>query len=345
MFGRWKTFTALGTLLFLVVSASCGGAAPTPAASAAPAASGTTVAAATPAATPTPAYPTKPLTILLGWSAGSASDQGSRALAEATQKAYGQPIIVQNMPGAGSAIAATAVAKAKPDGTTILFTAFGILTQPHIEEVTYDPLKDYVPIMQVGGYVGVLVVQANGPYKTLKDFLAYAKANPGKVRWATSGIGSQPDLSGRLLAEKAGVQMTGIPFNSGAEGVAAVLGGNVDAAISTPGNTLPLIREGKLRALGSTATTKDPKSPEIPTFTEQGYDVTLLGWWAIAAPKGTPDYVIDSLHKAFKTGLETAPYTTWMGNALQPIVYLGPKDTMEMWKTQYALFGSMLKKK
>lgn len=303
----------------------------------------TLLAAAAGCAAPAAKYPSGPVTVLVGWAAGSASDTGARALAEATVKHFGQPIAVQNVPGAGGGLAAMQVSQAKPDGYTLLFTAFGIVTQPHLEDVTYKPLEDFIPILQVGGYPEVLVVRAESPYKSLKELMDYAKANPGKVRWATSGFGSAPDLTGQLLARSGAAEMTAVPFNSGAEGVAAALGGHVDAAISTTGATIALLREGKLRALGISMAERDKGAPDIPTMKEQGFDVQLLGWWAIAAPKGTPESIVQSLHDAFKKGLADPPYTTVMEKALQPIVYLGPKDTLAKWKADYEAFGALLK--
>lgn len=336
-----------GALALVIATLSCGGSpVAQPSAAPATAAAQTTAPTAAPAVAKTaaPAYPTQPLTMMVGWSAGSASDRGARALAESTQKYFGQSIVVQDMPGAGGQLAVSDVARAKPDGTKILFTAFGILTQPHMGEVTYKPLEDFIPIAQIGAYFGILVVAKDSPYKTMKDFIEFARANPGKIRWGTSGVGSQPYLAGRLLEEKAGVKMTTVPFNSGAEGIAAVVGGNVDAAIGSPSEAAPQIQSGTVRALGMTATERDKGLPNVPTMKEQGYDVVLLGWWAIAAPKGTPDYIVEGLHKAFKSGLESEPYMGVMAKMLFQIPYLGPKDTMETWKRDYEILGRLLKK-
>ncbi len=338
--------SALGwlTASVLVVGAACCGATQAPAASKAPAASSAPAAAATQAPTPAPpAYPTAPVNFVVGWAAGSASDIATRALAESSQKYLGQPIVVQNVPGAGSAIGATQVAKSKPDGYNVLFTAFGILTQPHIEQVTYKPLEDFIPIIQVGGYAEVLVVRPESPFKTAKDIVEFGKANPGKIKWATSGVGSAPDLAGLLLAKAGGFQATPIPFTSGAEGVAAALGGNVDAAFSTTGATIQLIKDGKLRALGITMAAREPAAADIPTFKEQGYDVQLLGWWSLAVAKGTPAAVVQTIHDAVRKGLADDPYKAVMAKALQPIIYLGTADTAAKWKAEYETFGTLLR--
>ncbi len=289
------------------------------------------------------ASPSSPVTLKVGWAPGSASDLGARALAESTQKYLGQRIIVENVVGGGSARAATQIARAKPDGQNLLFTAFGILTQPHLEEVPYKPLEDFVPVLQVGGYPELLVVGAESPFKSLKEFLDYAKANSGKVRIATSGFGSAPDIAGRLLERAAGVQFTSVPYNSGAAGVAAVMGGHLEAAFSTSGATYGLIKSGKLRSFGLTLPERYLGMPDIPTFKEQGFDVNLLGWWAIVAPKGTPESIVQAIDAAFRKGMENAPYTTVMEAAHQPITYLGPKDLANVWKQQYSTFGEMLK--
>ncbi len=330
-----------GVLALVIATLSCGGSA-TPVAQ--PSTQGAATAAPVVAKTATPAYPTQQLTIMVGWSAGSASDRGARAIATATEKSFGKPIVVEDMPGAGGQLAVSDVARAKPDGTKILFTAFGILTQPLMGEVTYKPLEDFIPIMQIGGYFGILVVAIDSPYKTLKDFIEAARANPGKIRWATSGIGSQPWLTGRLLAEKANVKITEVPFNSGAESITAVAGGNVDAAIGSPSEGLAMISAGKVRPLAMSAAERDKGLPDVPTMKEQGFDVELLGWWALAAPKGTPDYMIDALSKAFKSGIAAEPYVTVMNQMRFQIPYLGPKDTMERWKRDYEIFGRLLKK-
>ena len=289
-----------------------------------------------------PKYPTRPVTLVLGFGAGSSSDQAARALAESSHKHLGQPIVVQNVPGAGSATAANQIAKAQPDGYNILFTAFGIVTLPHLEPVPFKPLEDFIPVIQVGGFPLLFLVRADSPFKTLKDFANYAKQNPGKANHATSGVGTSTDLAGLLFAKSGDFQLTAVPFAS-AQGIAALLGGTADSTFNVPSASIQYIQEGKLRALGITSAERHKALPDVPTFKEQGFDVQLFGWWALAVPKGTPDYAVNTIHDAVKKGLADDPYKSMMDKALQPIDYLGPADTMAKWRAEYQLFGDLLK--
>lgn len=288
-------------------------------------------------------YPTRDLTLLIGWAPGASLDQAGRALAEATQKHFGQPIVPQNVAGAGGGIALAQLAQAKPDGYTIVITAAGVVTQPHLEDVTYKPLEDFIPFMQVAGYPVVYVVRADSPYKTLKDLVDYGKANPGKIRFGASGIGSTIHLTGELFARAAGIQITNVPFNSAAEGVAGVIGGNLDAAADSPGTIVAHLQEGRLRALAISTPERYKLLPNIPTFKEQGYAVDGFWWWDLAAPKGTPDSVIQTLDAAFQKGMKDEPFTTWIEKTRNAVVYLGRQENEKKWKADYERLGAILK--
>ncbi len=288
-------------------------------------------------------YPTGPVTLVVGWSAGSGADGAARSLAEGTQKHLGQPITIKNVPGAGGSIGATEVVNAKPDGYTILFSTGSMVTQPHFESVPYKPGENIIPVIQVGGYPIALIVRADSPYKNLDDFIAEAKKNPGKLNYSTAGFGSILHVVAEMLWQKAGVTLTHVPFASNREGVVALMGGNLQASIGTPADFLVDVREGRLKVLGVAMPQRAAGLEDIPTFKELGYDVTPFGWWGVAVPKGMPDSISQKLHDAFKKGMDEPPFTDWMSKNKYTKVYLNSADTLAQWKREMAMYGDMAK--
>ena len=294
-------------------------------------------------AAPQKAYPSGPVTMIVSWAAGGAADTAARALAEATKRFLGQPIVVQNVAGAGGAQGAVQVAKAKPDGYTIMFTTGSMVTQPHFEDVPYKVLEDFIPVIQVGGYPTMIVVRTDSRFKSFKEVVEYAKKNPGKLNYSTSGFGSIHHLLAERLFQSAGIQLTHVPFKDLRQGVTALLGGHLDLSAATPFDVVGHLQEGRVRALGLFLGERYKDMPDIPTWKEQGYDSVGFGWWGVAVPQRTPNSIVQKLHDAFKKGTENPPFTTVMNNLKTPIMYLNSQDTFKKWKEDYKKYGDVAK--
>jgi tripartite-type tricarboxylate transporter receptor subunit TctC len=263
------------------------------------------------AATLTPAqaqtYPDKPIKIIVPSAPGGPTDVPARLASQILPSRIAQPIVVENRPGAGGAIGARAVASAPPDGYTLLAgntSVFAVI--PAVSaSAGFDPIKDFAPVAKVSESFQILVVLPSFPAKTLKEFLDYAKANPGKLNYAHTGPGGLPHLTAELFKAKTGTDLVGVSYRSGGESVTAVLSGAVQLTFESITVLLPLIREGKVRALGVTTAKRSPLAPDLPTIAEQGVaDYEVLTFNGIVAPKGTPAAIVSKLNAAMNEGLK-----------------------------------------
>lgn len=272
-------------------------------------------------------FPSKPLTLVVPFAAGGPTDAMARTLAHALSTILGQTMIVDNRPGAGGNIGADYVARAQPDGYTLLFGTSGPLAinVSLYSKITYDPIKSFTPIIQIGHLPNVLVVNPSVPAHNVKELIAYAKANPGKLSFASSGNGASSHLAGVMFNSMAGTDVQHIPYKGTGPALNDLLGGQVTMAFTDVLTALPHIKAGKLRVLGVTTATRSQVIPDVPTLAEQGlkgFDVSVF--FGIVAPAGTPQETITRLNAAFvkalaqpdvrKTlaaqGLEPAPATT-----------------------------------
>ena len=269
-------------------------------------------------------YPTKPINLFLGWGAGGATDVTMRALCEAAGRTLGQPIVVTNKPGGGSAVALAFLKNEKPDGYTIgNISAAGILSQ-YMRKVPYDVRTDFTPILRYGDYAFGVVVRPEAPWKTFKELVEFAKANPGKIKYSTSGAGSFHHMAMEALAKLEGVQWVHIPYKSGHEATTAILGGHVDVEACSS-EWKPYVESGKLRLLATYNPQRLPKYPEIPTWVDLGYKLAASSLVGIVGPKGMPRPIVDKLHSAFKPALEDPVFKKAMDNLDMPIVYRDPE--------------------
>lgn len=249
-------------------------------------------------------FPTKPVTLIVPWVAGGSTDICMRGLAESTAKYLGQPVIVENKPGgAGSVGPATMAATAKPDGYTLSQIPLGVFRLPHTMKTTWDPLKDFTYIIQLTGYTYGIVVKKDAPWKTLKELLAFAKANPSKVTYATPGVGTLQHVTMEKLARKEGIKWIHVPQKGGIEVITATLGGHVMVGAETSG-WAPQVDAGELRLLAVWTGQRTKKWPDAPTLKELGYDIVAYSPFGIAGPKGMDPKVVKILHDAFKKGME-----------------------------------------
>jgi len=253
-------------------------------------------------------YPDKPIKIIVPAAAGGPTDVPARLAQQILPSKLGQPIVIENRPGAGGAIGARAVAASSPDGYTLMAGNTSVLAViPAVSaSAGYDPGRDFAPVAKVSESFQILVVLPSFPARSLKEFIDYANANPGKLNYAHTGPGGLPHLTGELFKAKTGVDLVGVAYKSGGESVTGVLSGAVQATFESITILLPLIREGKLRALGITSSKRSPLAPDLPTIAEQGVpDYEVLTFNGIVAPKATPAAVVDKLNVQINEGLKT----------------------------------------
>ena len=243
-------------------------------------------------------WPDKPVKWIVPFSPGGANDLIARAAAEGVQKKLKQPMVIENKPGAGAAIGAEYVAKAKPDGYTFLVGAAGVITNSMIRKDMPYQDSDLVPVGMIAVAPSVIVVNPQNPSKNLKEFAAWAKANNKGVNWSTAGTASTPHFVEEMLKEAGMPGLNVVPYKSGSEGVTAVLSANTDATSEASIVVLPQIKAGKLRALATTWD-KISAAPEIPTTKEAGFPSVRIGHWAgLFAPKDTPKPILDKMAAA-----------------------------------------------
>jgi tripartite-type tricarboxylate transporter receptor subunit TctC len=244
-------------------------------------------------------YPERPVTLIIAFGPGGATDLTARALAKALEKRLGQPVICVNKPGAGAAVAVSAIASARPDGYTVGTTLSAPSITPHTMDVPYD-VDTFDYIILNGKYMYGVAVRSDSPFKTLKDLVDYAKQNPGKIKYSSSGPATPNNLAMLLLGKTTGVKWDNVSFKSGAEAATAALGGHVDATSVNPVDVVSFTEAGRMRLLASLSDTRWKWIPDVPTARESGYNVQMSGWMGFGAPKGVPRPILDRLGEAFK---------------------------------------------
>jgi tripartite-type tricarboxylate transporter receptor subunit TctC len=244
-------------------------------------------------------YPSKPVTVVIPTAASVSGDILMRAFGDAVTKHLGQAIVVDNKPGGSGALAAAYVASSKPDGYTLLNITIPIYRVPYIQKTSYDAVKDFTPIIMLGGYTLGGVVKADGAFKEWKDVLEFAKANPGRFTYTTVGPQTTNAIAMETMARHSGVQFTHVPGKGGGEGMAAVLGGHVHAMVESPG-WAPLVASGEMRLLFLLNLERSKKWPNVPTIRELGYDYTFDSPYGLAGPKGLDSVIVKKLHDAFR---------------------------------------------
>jgi tripartite-type tricarboxylate transporter receptor subunit TctC len=244
-------------------------------------------------------YPNKPVTIVVGFEPGGGTDTTARILQPVLGEQLGQQIVVENRAGAGGNIAVDHVAKAAPDGYTIVLANVGALAvNPHILKTPYDPLKDLVPISMAAEFANVLVVQPSLGVNTVADFVKLAKSKPATITYASSGIGGAGHLSGELLRRVASIDIVHVPYKGGGPAMQGFLGGQVASFFATPISSISQIRAGKAKAVATTGSKRAALMPEVPTVAESGYPgYEALNWYGFLAPRGIQKDVVERLNK------------------------------------------------
>jgi len=293
-------------------------------------------------------YPAKPITMIIPFPPGGVAEIVGRPLAASMEKTLKQPIVLVNRPGAGGAVGMGVAAKSAPDGYTILMglssiSIFPVSDRINGKEPAYE-LKDFAPIALVTADPTVLVVRTDSPYRTVKDFVDAAKAQPGKINYSSSGVYGTLHVSMEIFANAAGIRLFHIPYQGGGPAVTALLGGQVAALASGPAAAIGQIRGGKMRALASWSTERLALLPEIPTFKELGYDAEFYIWTGVFAPASTPQPILIKLRQAVREAANSAEFKSAMEKVSTPVSYLDAPEFQKYWDHDAARLKVALEK-
>jgi tripartite-type tricarboxylate transporter receptor subunit TctC len=273
-------------------------------------------------------YPARPIRVVVPFSPGGAVDGPMRIIADQLSKRLGVGVIVDNRPGAGATIGSEAVAKAPPDGYTLLLASqTNAISATLYPKLAYDPIEDFAPISLIGREPGVVVVHPSLPVKTLQEFIAYVKARPGQIDFASSGNGSGQHLFTALLASMTGMKMNHVPYRGSGQATTDLIAGTVQMAIPGTAGMVGHVKAGRLRALAVTGAGRSPQLPDVPTVIESGvpgYEAYV--WMGLLAPKGTPAPIVDRLHRELTQVLATSEVKSYMATAGIEIVGSTPAE-------------------
>lgn len=289
-------------------------------------------------------YPSKPLEWVVPFPAGGTMDPIVRMVAEAMYEDFGQPIVVENKPGAGTRIGVTQVARSAPDGHTAITVANSFTINPSFyPDLPYDTKQDLDPVALLGATPNILVGRGSLEPDTLKELVDYVKSNPGKLSYASFGVGTSAHLAGEMLKSAAGIDLLHVPYKGGAPAMQDLLGGRVDLMIQNLPNVLQHLEQGTLKAYGVTSLTRAELAPDIPTIAEQGYpDFTTNSWYGVLVPSGTDPNIIKILNEAINKGLEAKKVQlAKMGFEVMPG---GPKQLEDLIDNDMALNARIVKK-
>ena len=289
-------------------------------------------------------FPTKPITLVIPYPAGGSTDLTGRALANAAKKYLGQPIIVENKSGGGGTVGPSLVVPKPPDGYTI-----GIITSSptiayHMGKLNFNPVGDLTHILRWGGYLFGLVVQTDSQWKTIQEFIQYAKQNPQKVSYGSPGVGTPPHLAMEELAALAGgIQFVHIPYKGGAESNAGLLGGHVDS-VSDSSGWGPLVDARKFRLLVTYGYQRSTRYPQVPTLKEVGYNMVSPGPIGLIGPKDMPKPIVAKLHDAFKKAMNDADFQAVMKKLDMIPLYLNSEDYEKFVRQDSERIGRLVRK-
>ncbi len=266
-------------------------------------------------------YPNRPIRLICPWPAGGSTDVVMRAFAESLGRQLGGNVVAENKPGAGGILGAQELVSARPDGYTLSQIPLGVFRLPHMQKVAFDPLKDFSYISCLTGYTFGMVVRSDSPIMSIKDMVDYAKANPGKFSYGSTGTGTTPHLAVEQFCKKAGIQLLHIPYKGNAEGMQAVLGGHVMAHSDATGWG-PHVDAGRCRLLATYGSKRTKRWPNVPTLNELGYATVSDSPFGVAGPKGMDPALVKRLDAAFKKTLEDPAVLSTLEKFDQPVIYL-----------------------
>jgi len=290
-------------------------------------------------------YPIRPIKVIVPFSPGGAVDGPMRVIAQELGQRLGQAVTVENKPGAGATIGSETVAKAAPDGYTLLLASqTNAISGALYRSLSYNPVDDFAPISLLGREPGVLVVSPVLPVKTFAEFVEYAKARPGQLDYASSGNGSGQHLFAALLWSQTGLKLNHVPYRGSGQATTDLLGGRVPVSIPGTAGMVAHIKSGKLRALAVTGAKRSPQLPDVPTLQElgvKGYEAYV--WMGLLAPKGTPPAIIAKLHDAVVEALQTPEVKTYMATAGIEIVGSTPEEFGAFFRAERDLWGRVVR--
>jgi len=291
-------------------------------------------------------YPNKPINLIVPYAAGGSTDVVARGLAKVAPKHIPQPVVIVNQPGGAGITGRVQVVKAPPDGYTLLF-GYGSgedLVTPHTRKIPYDQFKDLAPVAQVTVVSIIMVVPASHPAKSLKEWVAWAKAQNRPINGAVSTRGASVDITMQAFMKVAGINGTTIPFRGGAEAVTALLGGNTDFSGQVYSEAMPHVKAGRLKVLAVGTRERDPVIPDIATFIEEDVNVWTFGAIrGIGAPKDTPEPVISYLEGAVRKLTEDPEFHQVMKDIVHPVLYRDRHGFMKNMQDGYEMYGKLIK--
>jgi tripartite-type tricarboxylate transporter receptor subunit TctC len=290
-------------------------------------------------------YPSRPITIVIGYTPGAVSDLAARTIADGLHQAWGQPVIVDNRPGSGGNIGAAFVARAAPDGYTLMIgTDAQMASNVHLyKHAGFDPVRDFAPVAYAGANIICLAVNAGLPIKSVADVIAYAKKNPGKLSYGSSGTGSPHHLAGVLLSQKAGIDIQHVPYRGGGAAVNDLLGGHIGMAFLSLSAAVPHLNTGKIGIVAMVEKTRYAALPDVPTIGETVPGFEMSSWIGLFAPAGTPAEVIAKLNGGVAKVL-TADAVKEKLAALGLVVVAGkPEELSAMVKSGLQVRGELVK--
>jgi tripartite-type tricarboxylate transporter receptor subunit TctC len=291
-------------------------------------------------------WPTRPVQIVVSFGAGGTADIVARMIAEKLSPALGQPVVVENRPGAGGNMGAASVARASADGYTLLMSGSPTHSVgPHLfKSLAYDPMRDIPPIAMVAAAPNLLVVNASSPVRSVGDLVKMAREKPGTVTYSSAGIGTSGHLAAELLKTTASVDMSHVPYKSGPEAVTGVLSGDVTFIFFTVPSVLPQVEAGKLRALAITSAERSKLVPNVPTVAEAGFPgFDVIAWYALFAPRGTPESVVARLSAEVKKIVGGDDVRDQMAKLGAEPRYMSPKEVADFVAVESPKWGSLLK--
>jgi tripartite-type tricarboxylate transporter receptor subunit TctC len=291
------------------------------------------------------AYPTKPIRLIAPVSAGGGLDNIARAVAERLSKRLGQSVIVDNLSGGGGAIASQTTAKAAPDGYTIMIAYVGTHgTNPAVRKLNYDAIKDFTPIGMIGATPNVLIINPKLPIKNFAEFIAYAKKNPGKLSYGSSGPGTLTHLGLEQLKMASDIDMVHVPYRGIAPAFTDIIGGQTDAMLPTLFAAIPYLETNRVRALAVTGQKRSPAAPNIPTFKELGYPgFDGQQWYGIAGPAGLPEPIVSKLNTELNKVLASSEFSEKMASESMTVMPMTPQQFGNYIKEDIARWSKVAK--
>ena len=289
-------------------------------------------------------YPTKPITLIIPYPAGGSSDVTGRGLANPAKKYLGQPVIAENKPGGGGTVGASLAVKRPPDGYTLCaFPCYAVAVAWHMGTLNFNPIDDVTRIIRYTGTVYGIVVRADAPWKTIQDFVKYAKENPKKVSYGSPGVGNTAHLAMEELCALSGMQLVHVPYKGGAETNAALLGGHVDSVCDSTGWS-PMVDAGKFRLLATLGEKRIARYPQAPTLKEVGYDVSFQAPMEMVGPKNLPGPIVKKLHDAFQKAMDDPEYQAVLKKFDMPALYLNSEDCEKTARQELEKIGKLVQK-